>query len=49
MRRQGVHAWPVEGDLDPARLVSTTFEIESTARCNAGQGRVPIWRLIVTQ
>jgi hypothetical protein len=49
MKRQGVHAWVVEGDLDPARLVGMTAEIESTARCNACPGHVtPIGRVIVT-
>ena len=38
MERQGGHAWAVEGDLDPARLVSMTTEIESTACCRRQPG-----------
>jgi hypothetical protein len=33
MEWRGGHASAVEGDLDPARLASTTAEIESTACC----------------
>jgi hypothetical protein len=38
MERQGVHAWAVEGDLDPARLASMTADIETTACCRRQPG-----------
>jgi hypothetical protein len=49
MEGQGVHAWAVESDLDPARLASMTADVESTPSAGASPARVtPIGRVIVT-